>query len=155
MLTMWMRSSTYHGTQHSGDVDRISPPGAVFTGITQVFGIGVQDFEADIQDSIFKLLQKQWVQEATVEGSNALPSTYSLIVACRSDCIDKESVFIWKLDRNGPASGRKTTYFFNFNLFLVSDYCPILVTFTKWIRLLCWTSHKTCVHENILRLRPL
>jgi len=49
---------THHGTQHSGDVDGIPPPGAVFPGITQAFRVGVQDFEADVQDSRFKL-QKQ------------------------------------------------------------------------------------------------
>lgn len=46
---------TYHGTQHSGHVDGIPPPWAVFTGITQVFRIHIQDLKAGIQDPSFKL----------------------------------------------------------------------------------------------------
>ncbi len=63
----WMEISemniTYHGTKHSGNIDRISPAWAVFARVFQTFWIHIQNPQADIQDSTFKLRTKKQVSQ--------------------------------------------------------------------------------------------
>lgn len=40
---------TYHGTQHPGHIDGISPGRAVFVSIGHKFRVGIQDHQTDIQ----------------------------------------------------------------------------------------------------------
>lgn len=49
------RTPTYHGTQHSGHIDGISPGRAVLVSIRHKFRVLIQDLQTDIQYSWFKL----------------------------------------------------------------------------------------------------
>lgn len=69
----------YHGAEHAGHVDGISPSRAVFARVPQIFRIHIQDPQTDVQDSTFKLVQKD-----TVDFSN-------LVSFQRFDC----SGLIW------------------------------------------------------------
>ena len=55
LITGWLNAQTYHGTQHSGHIDGISPGRAVLVSIRHKFGVFIQDLQTDIQYSYFKL----------------------------------------------------------------------------------------------------